>query len=184
MPSDLLQMEALTMIEVLVPENGKEVLWGEVTNGGTRVLSVPVFAYGISRNAIVDVETHGARARLVSIIRPSEGATIRCYSNGSISPSVLYQQQILSAALRLKISVGPATFFNPDIVAFHLASRANLPVITSALDQLANEGKLHFWELGDPDTEKEDVSPSAHEKAWELVHQLPIDGESGSVDMH
>jgi hypothetical protein len=170
-------------LEVPVSDNGTEVLWAETVKGATRVVSVPVFAYGISRGAIISAKPEANRLRIVTVVRPSQGATIRAYVNSSIRASDLYLNYIFPVARDSNVRVGPATFFDPEIVAFHLANRSDVGRVTPYLDDLARKEILRFWELGDPQAANDEKPDESAGEQWELVHQLPIEGQPGRATM-
>ena len=176
----------LKLLEVPTTDNGTEVLWADVIDDVVRVVSVPVFAYGISRETVISTQPQGDRLRLVGVLRSSLGATLRAYVSSAVKASDVYTQRIFPDAGRLGLRIGPATFFDPEIVAFHVAVRADVPAVTAYLDDLARQGMLRFWELGDPP--KADVGSADDEESvdppWELVHQLPIEGQAGQAAMH
>jgi len=169
----------LKLLEIPTSDNGTEVLWADVLGGVVHVVSVPVFAYGVSRDAVISAQSHGDRLRLVRVLRPSPGATVRIYVAQDAKASDVYTQRILPDAREKGFRIGPATFLDPEIVAFHVADRAELSPVTAHLDGLAREGVLRFWELGDPpmsdDGNADDDDSST--KPWELVHQLPVEGQ-------
>jgi hypothetical protein len=176
----------LKPLEVPTDDNGTEVLWVDAGRGVVQVLSVPVFAYGVSRESVVATEPHGDRLRFVKVLQSSPGATLRCYVAQEAKASDMYNQRVFPDAKRMGLRIGPATFLDPEIVAFHVATRAQMGAVTKYLDDLARQGLIRFWEFGDPPA----GGDGAHEKdetstaQWELVHQLPIEGQPNYVAMH
>lgn len=70
---------SMYQMQVHVQDNGCEVLWGESTGEFYRVMSVPVFAYDLSRGTIVSASFHDDRLQLTKVINASAAGTIRCY---------------------------------------------------------------------------------------------------------
>jgi hypothetical protein len=174
--TDLAQGE-LRRVKARAPDNGTEVLWGEVRDTAVRILSVPVFLYGVSRDSAVEVSPDGPDLILVRVINPSPGATIRVYGNGLVKASDLYLQRILPDAQKAGVPIGPATFLDPDIVAFHLNARKDVIAMSRVLDSVATTHVFKFWELGDP---PRDVGGASNDddsdEAWQLVHPIPVAG--------
>lgn len=171
----------LRMIEVPTVDNGLEVLWAEELNGLYRVLSVPVFAYDLSRGA--QVATHGGtnRLKLAVVVAPSTGATVRCYVPNESAAHDVHIGRILPDAERYGLCVGPATVFDPDIIAIHIGDREQVARVGTYLDTLVGQGVLRFWELGDPAPKAEEVGTNySAAEPWELVHPLPVpaDGQA------
>jgi len=175
----------LRLVEVPTADDGVEVLWGDQLEGLITILSVPVFAYGISKETLISAKPRGDRLRLLQVLQPSPGATLRVYAEPGVIASELYVGRILPDAARLGLGIGPSTFFDPEIVAFHVGDRGCLSLVTSYLDELAAERKLKFWELGDPPTSQSAIEESGpSEPPWELVHQLPTEGRAALATMH
>jgi len=173
--------ELRALIRVPSSDNGAEFLWAEQLERGTyRLLSVPVFAYGISRGAILQAASLGAgdEMRLERVLRESPGATVRLYAQEPHLASKLYQETILPKAATLNLGIGPATLFDPEVIAIHVHSRPQWQAVGRMLDTVVAGGMARFWELGDPDlqasTEEAAVSSA---DPWQLVHPPPEDRE-------
>jgi hypothetical protein len=159
-------------------DNGEEVLWAEqVGPGSFRVLSVPVFAYGISRGTTVlakpkDPEGHLA---IVNVKEPSPGATFRVYLPTARSVKDFYVSGLLPIAESKRLDIGPATFLEPKVLAVHLADRARWQSVASVLDEMASSRQIDFWELGDPDLSPQTDPGNSTRQPWRLVHPPPGD---------
>lgn len=165
------------LIGVPSSDSGVEFLWGELVGAHRyRLLSVPVFTYGISRGAVVRVRPDHARGELVfdRVLADSGGGTIRLYLNEGYAAADVHKQHVLRLAANRGLSVGPATIFPPEVIAIHVQSRDQLEQAGSALDEIVSRGYGRFWELSDPDlqpTEDADQDPNA--EPWQLVHPPP-----------
>lgn len=168
------------------PEGREEALWVEEHGRNTyRVLSVPVWIYGISVGSIVEAEPGGG-PRLTSrrVVRDSPGGTVRfIVPSGGTAASEVYLIRVIPDAKRLGLYIGPATFFNPRLVAVHVHDRADWwPKVGGYFDTLVSEGVLEQWEVGDPDQyagEHEANDAGDRLSGNVLVHPLPIDGIDG-----
>lgn len=173
----------LTPLEVRTSDNGREVLWAEVAADRIRVVSVPVFAYGVSRGSLVAAVPGDRTLLFTKTVFDSRGATLRAYVAGALKASSVYLNTIVPEAKEAHLQIGPATFFDPEIAAIHVASRGELPKVATYFDDLVRRGLLRFWEYGDPVNSAEEPDEEAHAPdPWELVHPLPVDGNS-SVGM-
>lgn len=165
-----------------VSDNGTEILWCETTHDGNyRVLNVPVFAFEVSVGS--GIEASSGREGILHFDRVSHaspGATIRCYLAEGLTASRSYLGEISPEAEERGLHVGPATFFDPDIVAIHLRNRDQLPLAIGYFDDLVRRGVIRFWELSDPASPSEAEDEGAEEEPWELVHPFP-DGGTISV---
>ncbi len=168
------------------PEGREEALWVEEEKRNTyRVLSVPVWIYGISVGSIVESEPgDGPHLVFRRVVRDSPGGTVRfIVPQGGIAASVVYLTRVIPDAKRLGLHIGPATFFNPRLVASHVHERKKWwPEVGGYLDALVGEGVLEQWEVGDPDQyagEHQDGDSSESPPGKVLVHPLPIDGVEG-----
>lgn len=173
-----------TQIRALTEDNGEEWMWAEpVEPGGYRLLSVPVFAYGLSRGTIVDGEASGEDGALtVARVRtPSPGATMRIYLADDTKAGDFYSGAFISAAAQRGLSVGPATLLEPSVIALHIRDRGAWQAVAKLMDGIVSNGQAKFWELGDPDespstddseTRTKEVSTRAK---WRLVHPPPGD---------
>lgn len=173
----------LKALEIRTSDNGREVLWAEVVGTAIRVVSVPVFAYGVSRGSLVAAVSGERTFLFTKTVFDSQGATIRAYVEGGMKASDVYLNTIVPEAKRVGLQVGPATFFDPEIVAVHVANRRELPKVVTYLDDLKRRGLIRFWEYGDPVNSSGELGEDGYApEPWELVHPLPVDGNS-SVGM-
>lgn len=168
-----------TLIRVPSSDNGTEILWAESLEGGTyRLLSVPVFAYGISRGAVVLATVDVVGVRLERVVEESPGATLRVYTQEPHLATWLYQDKILPVAAALGLGIGPATLFDPEVVAIHVQSRPQWQAVGRVLDTVVANGMARFWELGDPNLQTRSEEPgSSNTDPWQLVHPPPDDRE-------
>lgn len=176
----------LKQIEIATDDNGNEVVWGENRGDAIELLSVPVFAYGVSRGAIISADGDGDKLRFRSVLRLSRGATVRCYVAEHVTAGKVYQRDILAETAGRGLHLGPATIFDPQLVALHIASRTQLLAVSRFLDELVQRSILKFWELADPTTEHTqpalDCGPAL--ARWELIHPLPVEGPPALATMH
>lgn len=158
-------------------DNGTEWLWARPGPAGYEVLSVPVFCYGVSRGSVVRAAVGDAGTLVCgTVLHASPGATIRCYVAEGAPASDVYRLDVVPAAREAGIVIGPATFFDPDVVAIHVHDRADVLRVGALLDELHASGKVRFWEIGDPadDDAQEEPSTAA---PWSLEHPHPDAGE-------
>jgi hypothetical protein len=169
------------------PEGREEALWVEQqTTNSYRVLSVPVWLYGVSVGSIVEGESGDpAWLKFRLVVRDSPGGTVRfIVPSGGPLASEVYLTRVIPDAKRLGLYIGPATFFNPRLVAVHVHDRAKWwSEVGSYLDRLVSEGVIEQWEVGDPDQYAADHNEASIEKVElgrkVLVHPLPVDGAEG-----
>lgn len=160
------------LIEVPESDHGIEALRAEkVPEGGYRLLSVPVFLYGISRGAVVEAgaTTVARRLRYRALLAPSLGATVRCYVTPDTTPRRLYEDHLRDGA-GAELGLGPVSLFDPDIVAVHVADRARLNEVAAYLDRLVLAGVVNSWESADPGAPTSEQTAGPGEQPWELVH--------------
>ena len=164
-----MRMEQL-LVELPESDNGIEVVRATLdAEGGYRVLSVPVFVFGLSRGAVVDAEP-GPRGRLRfrRVRRASRGATVRCYVSPARTARRVYEER-LEGPMGRRLGLGPVSVFEPDIVAVHVQDRGQLPAVAEYLDQLVLDGTLRLWEPADPGAPA-GPEDAVEEQPWELVH--------------
>lgn len=169
------------------PEGREEALWVEQQSANTyRVLSVPVWLYGVSVGSIVEGEPgEDTWLRFRRAVRNSPGGTVRfIVPSGGPPASEVYLTRVIPDAKRLGLYIGPATFFNPRLVATNVHERGKWwPEVGSYLDRLVSDGILEQWEVADPDQYATDHKEESIEKVEPgrkvLVHPLPIDGAEG-----
>jgi hypothetical protein len=173
-------------MQFLSPEGREEVLWVEQQGRSTyRVLNVPVWIYGVSIGTIVEAEpANGDRLHFRKVVRESPGGTLRFIVPQGTKASDVYLQRVIPDAKRLGLYIGPATFFNPRLVAVNLHDRKHWwPKVGEYLDALVKDGVLEQWEVGDPDQYAEDheheTDESLQPTGKPLVHPLPVDGVMG-----
>ena len=165
------------------PEGRRESLWVEELSPSTfRVLSVPVWVYGISVGTIVAATaTNQSPLSFSHVIRQSAGGTVRIMAPSGRLASDLYKTRVISDARRLGLFIGPSTFFDPRLVAINVRDRSKWwPEVGGYLDALVAEGVLLEWEVADPD---EYASEHAADETLVQVtqavlrHPLPFDGD-------
>ena len=169
-------MEQL-LIEIPESDRGIEIVRATAAaDGGYRVLSVPVFVFGLSRGAVIDAEP-GPRGRLrfCRLRVASPGATVRCYVSPSTTPRRVYEERLVGRVAQ-RLGLGPISLFDPDILAVHVQDRGQLSTVAKYLDQLVLDGTLRLWEPADPGAPSV-VEESAVEQPWELVHPPAADPE-------
>jgi hypothetical protein len=159
------------------PEGRKEVLWVAAERDNRwRVLNVPVWQYGISYGAIVTGRPdRGGRLRFEGISEPSTGATVRAIVPKPNVAKDVYHSIIQPGIVREGTGVGPATHYDPPLVAFHLHDRAAVHgKVAAYLDALIHQGIITHWEIGDPELEPQETSDElVEERSDELVHERP-----------
>ncbi|HEV7595472.1 MAG TPA: DUF4265 domain-containing protein [Gemmatimonadaceae bacterium] len=175
----------LQLVEIPTKDNGIEVLWAENGAGRVRLVSVPVFAFGVSSGTTINTELSGHRLRFKSVLTASTGATIRCYVAAGLKASEVYVNRLAPDAKRRGLRIGPATLFDPEIAAVHIATREQLQDVAACFNSLVHEGTLRFWELGDPSSEQPALlSEESLGEPWELIHPLPVEGSITQAYMH
>jgi hypothetical protein len=167
------------------PEGREEALWVEEQNHNAyRVLSVPVWIYGISVGSLVEAESgDGSRLTFRRLMRDSPGGTVRFIVPPGAIASEVYLARVIPDAKRLGLYIGPATFFNPRLVAVHVHERKQWwPEVGGYFDTLVSAGVVEQWEVADPDQYAgeprvdEDMEPP---NGKVLMHPLPVDGIEG-----
>jgi hypothetical protein len=164
----------------LTEDNGEEWLWAEPVEGGAyRVLSVPVFAYNVSRGTVVTAEMAAVAQglRITGVRSTSDGATARVYLAEGMMAREFYTGAFVPAAERCGLQIGPATLLEPTVVALHIRERESWRPVAQLLDQVVAAGHASFWELGDPDASPpaDDASEVSERPRWRLVHPPPGD---------
>lgn len=167
------------------PEGRRESLWVEELGLSTyRVLSVPVWVYGISVGSVV-VASPASDDPLIfdHLSRASAGGTVRLLVRAGRLASEFYRTRVIPDAMRQGLSIGPATFFDPRVVAVHVREREKWwPDVGTYLDGLVSEGALEQWEVADPDeyaAEFEKPEGLVVADSPVLWHPLPVEGELG-----
>jgi hypothetical protein len=159
------------------PDGHREVLWVERNSDDAyRVLNVPVWLYGISVGTIVRGREGDEWLEYHGTVAPSPGATVRIYlpDGAALAPaSRVYLERIFPDCSKSRLLIGPATFFDPLVVAIHLRNRDDWDGAAAAyFDQLIVEGVAMLWEIGDPDMYPSE-EPDVEELSEELVHPRP-----------
>ena len=156
-----------------------EVLWAvEAGEDLWRVLSPPVFAYGLSRDAIMGGTPNEDGVVLNPIhVERSPGATIRLVTNAPIRASALYRDRVVPELRDRGVRVGPATFFDPRMVSIHVPSfETQEAAVWAYFDELERTGAINLWDLADPyryDPIPPDQANSHSENR--LVHKRPTE---------
>jgi len=173
----LLDTEGMRQMVFVSPEGRKEVLWVAAAGENQwRVLNVPVWQYGISYGTIVSGRPdRGDRLRFGQVSEPSTGATVRAVVPRPRVARDVYHSIIQPGIVSEGTGVGPATHYDPPLVAFHLHDRTAVQgKVAAYLDGLMNEGIITHWEIGDPELEPEETPDGpVEERIDELVHQRP-----------
>lgn len=178
-----LKGDKLCQVDFVSPEGRRERLWGEVAGAnGVRMLSVPVWVYGVSVDTIVKTFAAERDVRqFAGVLRESPGATVRVLAASGQSGRDVYLRRMVPDAAAHNWCMGPATFFGPRLVAFNVCDRNILwPQIADYLDRLKSDGLIEQWELADPDQGDEpDASLSTIPSSEKiLIHPLPVDTSS------
>jgi hypothetical protein len=164
------------------PDGRREVLWVQPAEEDDtyRVLNVPVWLYGVSVGT--RVRGRAATPWLVydGTVEQARGGTVRVFVHDearATPASRFYLDVLLPACEAQAIGAGPATFFDPLVVAVHFHSRPGWQgPQAELLNKLARDGALEFWELGDPDPgprEDEDPDEAEDDDGEPLVHERP-----------
>lgn len=160
----------------MAPFGSRETLWVKrEASGNYRVQNVPVWIYGISVGALVrGTHTNGDEMVFAGIVAPALGATVRVMVPASRRASELYLTRIVGDANERGILLGPATFFDPSVVAIHLQRREEWwPKFGNYLNMLQAEGAVEDWEVGDPDAYSNEPVETADLSNDLLVHPKP-----------
>jgi hypothetical protein len=154
-----------------------EIMWVQPENDGTyRILNVPVWQYGVSVGARVRGRAGERWLEYDKLVEDSRGATVRIYipADAPIAPaSRLYLERIIPDCRTRGLGIGPATFFDPRVVAIHVRERSDWSTrFAEYLNGLVDERVLQLWEVGDPDAFPPD-EPDEDGAYCELVHPRP-----------
>ena len=154
-----------------------EVLWVEPQSEGIyRILNVPVWQYGLSVGTHVRGRPGERWLEFDGVAEDSSGATVRLYipAEAPIRPaSRLYLERILPDCRERGLGIGPATFFDPAVVAIHIRERSDWnTLIADYLNELIEEGLVQLWEIGDPNEYPPD-EPEERGDHDELIHPRP-----------
>lgn len=176
---------ALHQMVFTSPEGRREALWVEDHSHHTyRVLSVPIWVYGISVGTIVTAQQSddlGFELQFDTVVAISPRGTIRFIVAPGMRAKQVYIDRVLPDAAHLNLFVGPATFLHPRVVAMSLYQRDKWwPDVGSYLDDLVRQDVLEQWEVADPDAHASESAPAPVDPQPKiLVHQLPVDGALG-----
>jgi len=161
-----------------------EVLWVQPDDGAYRVLNVPVWQYGLSVGSRVKGRRGERWLEFDGLVEKSSGATVRIYipADAPISPaSRLYLERVIPDCRQRRIGIGPATFFDPQVVAIHVRARTDWNTrFADYLSELAEHGMPQLWEVGDPDAYPPDEpeEPGDHS---DLIHPRPTPDRTESI---
>lgn len=166
-------------IAVRAPHGRTEILWARHQAGDEyRLLNVPVWSYGVSAGSLVRARDRGDGVlSLVDLVEPSPGATVRVLVGGDPPASAIYLSALGPRAQEAGFSVGPATFFDPMIVAIHVKDRSKWRDFGEFLNSQIDDEVIEQWEVGDPD-EYGDQAPQGEDIGSELVHPEPTGNRS------
>lgn len=168
--------ETLSQVRFRAADGHREVLWTQPDGAYYRVLNVPVWLYGISVGTLVSVTVGEPWKEFSEIITPSTGGTVRLFVPDEaplIPASRFYLEQMLPECRERRLAIGPATFFDPLVVAVHIRHRDQWnQAYAKYLDDLVARGSIRFWEVGDPDVSPPD-QPDEVVSDSELVHPRP-----------
>ena len=159
-----------------------EVLWvAPAAEGAYRVLNVPVWLYGISVGTVVRAHEGDCWLEYESTVLPSSGATIRVYLPPDADPmpaSRVYLERIFPDCTERALAIGPATFFDPLLVAIHLQRREEWDNdAADYFNELVDQGTAQLWEIADPDMYPPD-EPEMAEFDGVLKHPRPTHDHS------
>jgi hypothetical protein len=158
------------------PEGRGEVVWVErQPSQYFRVCNVPAWMYGLSLGALVSGrQGAGEILEYEALVEPSIGGTVRCVVPKGNVASHVYLERIVSDARKRGYAIGPSTFVDPRMVAIHLHARDSWPIVGQYLDGLVTEGIIQYWEVGDPDQEREaDDPPTIPWTGRDMIHPEP-----------
>lgn len=153
------------------------------TRAGT-ALNVPVWQYGVSVGSVVNGNTdEDGKLRFGEVIRDSPGATVRFIVPEDDVASDVYFRYFVRTRASGGFGYGPATFYDPGIVALNIHERFKLTShVERYMDRLVAEGIITQWEIGDPDPEPINPSqPPPPERDDELVHDRPAQADMRGV---
>lgn len=161
------------------PNNRTEILWAQHYAGNEyRLLNVPVWTYGVSVGSLFRArERPDGVLSFVDIVEPSPGATVRVLVGGDPQASDVYLKQLGPRAQDAGFSIGPATFFDPMMIAIHVKDRSQWGDFGEFLNTLIEEEIIDQWETGDPD-EYADQAGEEEDIGSELVYPEPIGDRS------
>ena len=168
--------ELLNQIQFRATDGHREVLWARPEDEHYRVLNVPVWLYGISVGTLVSATVGERWLEFAEVVTPSTGGTVRLFvpDEAPLTPaSRFYLEQVLPECRERHLRIGPATFFDPLVVAVHIHDREQWSQEYALyFDDLVARGSVSFWEVGDPDAYPPE-EPDEVVSDSELVHPRP-----------
>jgi len=146
----------------LDPDGLREVLWVErVHDDAFLVLNVPVFVFGVSLGTVVQGMNATRRAadkqpvelRVRRVLRASVGGTVRVIVPAGMLASHWYTAHFLPhVRQRGRLRVGPATFFDPRMVAIHVKQRHQVwGALAGYMSDALDRGVIQQWTAADPE---------------------------------
>jgi hypothetical protein len=124
-------------------------LWAEALGSGRfRVESCPFFAYGISRNDVVQAaERAGDESPLLdAVVEKSGHRTLRI----ALDPGVEMTDGTVQGLLERLLELGCThEALRPKLVAVDVPAEVDVAVVIALLQVVADEGRL-LWEWADP----------------------------------
>lgn len=150
----------LMQVRCVDPDGRFEVIWVEEKGDGLSVvMNVPVYLYGLSLGSIIRcVASKDPLFTFDRVIQNSPGGTVRIIVPGGQMAGEWYLKYLLPAASERQLAVGPATFYDPRMVAVHVQRRSDLwESVGSYLTDLVEQGVIEKWEAGDPETDQDPV---------------------------
>jgi hypothetical protein len=155
MPTEPQTSEALVRIRVpLEPAPGdapdEDRLWAEPLGSGRfRIESSPFFAYGISRDDVVQalpIAGGEGEQRLEDVLEKGGHRTLRV----ALDPSVELTSGTIQGLLERLLELGCThESLRPKLVALDVPGEVDVEVVAQLLQTLADEGTI-LWEWADP----------------------------------
>jgi hypothetical protein len=137
------------------PRGRAEWLWVAKTGQREfRVLTVPIWVYGISVGTLVTGRIVGSRLHFNDLAEPSPGGTCRILTQAGQVASELYLNIVGPKLAAEGVSVGPASFYDPAIVGVHFKNRARVEMLRAVLNEFEADSAFETWELADPANEE------------------------------
>ncbi|HKW08888.1 MAG TPA: DUF4265 domain-containing protein [Gemmatimonadaceae bacterium] len=160
------------------PEGRVEVLWVEASPdvpSGYRILNVPVWLYDISIGTVVEGRhAENGQLEFVRVLSQASGGTVRVITAPAApDASRLYLDRILRDCHQRQIMIGPATFFDPRLVAIHVQDWDRYcDQLVQYLQDLRATNDIQEWEIADP-AEPSDQTQEAPRPGPGLIHPRP-----------
>jgi hypothetical protein len=160
------------------PEGRVEILWVDPVSdvpSTYRNLNVPVWVYDISVGTVVEGRSgETGYIEFVRVVKEALGGTVRVITaSDDRMASHLYLDRILADCQERRIMIGPATFFDPAMVAIHVQDweQYHEPLL-AYLDELRAAGEIQEYEVGDP-AEPSDEPQEPARTGSDLIHPPP-----------